>query len=267
MFQKQGIFIFLVVFICTPSFTANSQDFVKTVSGTRWHYVSEKGKVDKLISYDTVISFEYGWAPVMYKGKWGCIDHKNKWVLAAEYEDLMIINAELIRFRSTGLYGIIDRGGRIRLPPEFDRIDHFRHGYGTVNKNGTWFSLTPEGLSTDNIIFENPDVKAIIVGCGPDEPDCSYQQMARSIFPEIRYPARARENGIQGTVVLSALIDTAGNMTDRRVQREVYTLLDEEAMRVFALMDFQWIPAKVNGQPVVSRIFFPLKFYLDPRRR
>lgn len=83
-----------------------------------------------------------------------------------------------------------------------------------------------------------------------------------SIFQDIRYPALARENGIQGAVIMSAIIDTQGQMTRHTLHRGIYPACDEEAMRVFRRMDFQWIPARHEGRVVPQRIFFPIKFTL-----
>lgn len=57
------------------------------------------------------------------------------------------------------------------------------------------------------------------------------------------YPQQATENGIQGTVYVSFVVDSKGNVTDVKVLREIGGGCDEEALRVVKMMP-QWHPGK-----------------------
>ena len=81
------------------------------------------------------------------------------------------------------------------------------------------------------------------------------------IARNLRYPAEAIEEGIQGKVFLSFFIDEAGNLTNVQVQTGVHPALDREAARVVKLAQ-GWKPAYVNGQPVKYRQVVPVKFVL-----
>jgi protein TonB len=74
----------------------------------------------------------------------------------------------------------------------------------------------------------------------------------------IVYPQQATENGIQGTVYVSFVVDSKGNVTDVKVLRGIGGGCDEEALRVVKMMP-QWHPGKQNGKNV--RVLFNMPIY------
>ncbi|MBT1689110.1 energy transducer TonB [Dawidia soli] len=74
-----------------------------------------------------------------------------------------------------------------------------------------------------------------------------------------RYPAAARQAGIKGTVVVSAVITREGKMVDEKIVSGLGHGLDEEALRVARLIPDDWLPLKVNGVAVDARILIPMK--------
>jgi len=74
----------------------------------------------------------------------------------------------------------------------------------------------------------------------------------------IVYPQQATENGIQGTVYVSFVVDSKGNITDVKVLRGIGGGCDEEALRVVKMMP-HWSPGKQNGKPV--RVLFNMPIY------
>jgi TonB family protein len=81
------------------------------------------------------------------------------------------------------------------------------------------------------------------------------------LVSNIKYPEKARENGIQGTVYVSFVIDEVGTVTDVKVLRGIGNGCDEEAMRVVRLMP-RWNPGKQSGKPVKVQFNMPIKFTL-----
>lgn len=78
----------------------------------------------------------------------------------------------------------------------------------------------------------------------------------------VRYPARAKENGTTGKVIIAVTIDENGHLINYRVKKQVKDGLSEEALRVIRLIDNNWIPALLNNKPVVSEYCFPVNFNL-----
>lgn len=78
----------------------------------------------------------------------------------------------------------------------------------------------------------------------------------------VRYPADAEENGIQGRVVCSFVVERDGSITDVQVARSVDQSLDKEAVRLIRSMP-KWIPGSQNGSHVRVKYTVPVTFRLQ----
>ena len=78
----------------------------------------------------------------------------------------------------------------------------------------------------------------------------------------VKYPVVAQENGVQGRVVVSFVVERDGSITDVRVVRSVDPSLDREAARVVSSMP-RWTPGKQNGSAVRVKYNVPVSFRLQ----
>jgi protein TonB len=78
----------------------------------------------------------------------------------------------------------------------------------------------------------------------------------------VKYPVVAQENGVQGRVVVSFVVEKDGSITDVKVVRSVDPSLDKEAARVVKSMP-RWIPGKQNGSAVRVKYNVPVSFRLQ----
>ena len=78
----------------------------------------------------------------------------------------------------------------------------------------------------------------------------------------VKYPVVAKENGVQGRVVVSFVVERDGSITDVKVVRGVDPSLDKEASRVVRAMP-RWIPGKQNGSAVRVKYNVPVAFRLQ----
>ena len=78
----------------------------------------------------------------------------------------------------------------------------------------------------------------------------------------IKYPVVAEENGVQGRVVCTFVVERDGSITDVRVVKSVDPSLDKEAVRVVKSMP-NWIPGKQNGSAVRVKYTVPVTFRLQ----
>lgn len=74
----------------------------------------------------------------------------------------------------------------------------------------------------------------------------------------IIYPATATQNGIQGTVYVSFIVEKDGAVSNVKVIRGIGGGCDEESIRVVKLMP-KWIPGTQKGKPV--RVLFNMPMY------
>lgn len=78
----------------------------------------------------------------------------------------------------------------------------------------------------------------------------------------IKYPTIAEENGVQGRVIVTFVVERDGSITDVKVVKSVDPSLDKEASRVVAGMP-KWIPGKQNGSAVRVKYTVPVTFRLQ----
>ena len=78
----------------------------------------------------------------------------------------------------------------------------------------------------------------------------------------IKYPVVAEENGVQGRVVCTFVVEKDGSITDVSVVKSVDPSLDKEAVRVVKSMP-KWIPGKQNGSAVRVKYTVPVTFRLQ----
>lgn len=77
-----------------------------------------------------------------------------------------------------------------------------------------------------------------------------------------KYPVVAQENGVQGRVIVSFVVERDGSISDVRVARSVDPSLDREAQRVVKSMP-RWKPGKQNGSAVRVKYTVPVVFRLQ----
>ena len=77
-----------------------------------------------------------------------------------------------------------------------------------------------------------------------------------------KYPVVAQENGVQGRVIVSFVVERDGSISDVKVARSVVPSLDREAQRVVKSMP-KWKPGKQNGSAVRVKYTVPVVFRLQ----
>lgn len=92
------------------------------------------------------------------------------------------------------------------------------------------------------------------------------EALMKLIADNFRYPHDARDNGIQGKVILSFIIEKDGSVTEIKVVKGIGGSCDEEALRVAGLME-KWTPGHQNFKPVRVRMNMPMNFKLEGTKK
>ena len=87
------------------------------------------------------------------------------------------------------------------------------------------------------------------------------QALFNHLYENLKYPPEAKEQGIQGKVILRFVVTAEGKVADISVVRGVHPLLDEEAIRVLGGVA-EWIPGRQGGKPVDVYYSVPMTFSL-----
>jgi TonB family protein len=95
-------------------------------------------------------------------------------------------------------------------------------------------------------------------------PDFPGGQLAlrKFIAQQIKYPAVAREKGIQGKVFVNFVVGKDGSVRNARIARGVDPSLDREALRVISSLP-PWKPGKQKGKEVAVSYTVPISFVLE----
>ena len=119
--------------------------------------------------------------------------------------------------------------------------------------------------------FKGVEPKAKFPGCeengeSEEQKACAQKKLLEFIYGNIKYPAIARENGVEGMAVVSFVIEKDGKVTDAKVVRNPGAKTGEEALRVVELMNqegIRWNPGQQGGRNVRVQFNLPVKFKLE----
>ena len=110
------------------------------------------------------------------------------------------------------------------------------------------------GVGDEAAPLQMVEVKPSFMGGGANE-------FSEWVNQRLNYPEIAKENGVQGRVLLQFTIDIDGSVKDVKVFKGVDSSLDAEAVRVVS-MSPKWEPGKIDGKPVAVTYIYPVIFQL-----
>ena len=99
---------------------------------------------------------------------------------------------------------------------------------------------------------------------------CSNRKLFEYIFNNIKYPKEAKDADIEGTAVVSFVVDKEGWVKDIKVARPLHESIDAEVIRAVKQMnemDERWIPGRQKGKAVNVQFNLPVKFLLEAERK
>ncbi|MBB6612923.1 energy transducer TonB [Pontibacter sp. Tf4] len=144
-------------------------------------------------------------------------------------------------------------------------------------KNANFGTAKEEGIKPDNLNTTLPEdaLNGIDGGTGETAPadealiyadvmpqfEGGMDDLMKYLQRKMRYPGAAQSAGIEGTVVVTFIVDRTGKVSNVQVLKGLGFGTDEEAMRVVKGMP-DWTPGQQNGRPVAVRYTLPIKFSL-----
>lgn len=152
---------------------------------------------------------------------------------------------------------------------QMDKLDE-KVAVGSENKEGTKDRLA-EAVRSDIAVAApppppapKPEVSNKVFDVVEEMPHFPGGPAALQAFlsSNTKYPVVAQENGVQGRVIVSFVVERDGSITDVRVVRSVDPSLDREASRVVRSMP-RWSPGKQNGSAVRVKYTVPVVFRLQ----
>lgn len=261
------------IFFLLLAVTSQCQDLIiKEEGGLYGFFVKKKMVLD--FQYDSIDQQFNGDYAVRRDGKWGLVSPLGIESIPCKYDFLYAATSSLYMASHEGLMGVVDSKGSVVLDFLFDKIDHVEvDTQALVRYQGQW-CLYDHGTfdyNPDHFIFYTPEIMPMFPGCQQstttiaEVKQCADEKMYKYIFAKIKYPAKARENGIQGQVIVRFVVTREGVIENPVIVRRVGGGCDEEVLRMVNEMP-NWIPAMQDGINVAAKFTMPVKFILGNLR-
>lgn len=154
-------------------------------------------------------------------------------------------------------------------PPAVEELIDKKEDIGTEDKKGNdEVAPTVDENPSELEVVEQPKI----------EPEKTYElfdiqkppsfpggekELFKYLSENIKYPALARENNLQGRVTLTFVVNKDGRISDVTILKDpVGGGCGKEAVRVVNEMP-RWVPGEANGNPVKVRYTLPVMFRLE----
>ena len=92
---------------------------------------------------------------------------------------------------------------------------------------------------------------------------CSQDVLLKFIYQNVNYPDSARMQGIEGTVVISFIVNPDSTLSDAKIVRDIGGGCGASALYVVNALNplgLKWAPGKKEGVPVKVQMNIPIKF-------
>lgn len=88
------------------------------------------------------------------------------------------------------------------------------------------------------------------------------EALYKFITENLEYPSKAKEDGVEGRVVIRFIISKSGKVSDIEVVKSLSKECDAEAIRLVESMP-DWIPGMIEGEPVDVQYTLPVRFKIN----
>ena len=153
-------------------------------------------------------------------------------------------------------------------PPAVEELIEKKEDIGTENKKGNDDAAPTIEENPSELVVEAPapvvedkTYEMFDIQKPPSFPGCE-RELLKFLAENIKYPALARENNIQGNVALTFVVNKNGSVSDVTILRDIGGGCGKEAVRVVNSMP-RWNPGEANGNPVKVRFTLPVRFKLE----
>ena len=183
------------------------------------------------------------------------------------------------------LYGIIVLLSQT-CNPDYQERSPFKGGYNYTTKEGVMEIPADEGVIEipmeeipppppppppipapyDELVFKVVDDMPRFPGCEEirnrnERKTCAQEKMVRFLYSDMKYPEKARKEGVEGTAIVQFAVAKDGSIEDIKLLRDPGAGCGAEAIRVVKTMP-KWIPGKQRGRAVKVQYNLPMKFRL-----
>lgn len=155
-----------------------------------------------------------------------------------------------------GLFKEYDKKGNLMRQGEYADDEVVKEETLIASTEGGKDSKAPEVMPSANFAICNN------IADPSERQNCGTQQLLKFIAENIRYPAFARENEIEGKALTQFTVEKDGSISNIRVMRGLCQSIKTECERVVRAMP-KWNPGMQDGKPVRVWFTLPIAFRLE----
>jgi len=143
-------------------------------------------------------------------------------------------------------------------------VDPVLYKGSTEDGENFYFIISGDSISIDksgsNKVFKKVEQMPLFGGCS--DRACSDEKLIKYIQSNVKYPAEAREQNIQGRVFIRFVVRKDGTTSDHEIVRNIGAGCGKAALKVMKTMQ-NWQPAYQGGKPVSVYYTLPATFKLE----
>jgi len=95
------------------------------------------------------------------------------------------------------------------------------------------------------------------------QPKKGMQRFLKYLSEHVSYPKAARENNIEGTVIVRFVVNRDGSLSDFKIIKEIGGGCGETVTKALEKYSKRWTPGFDNGKPVRTYYLLPFTFSLQ----
>jgi len=155
----------------------------------------------------------------------------------------------------TGKLNVVDDNVNVDMPAQAEESVQVQQEDGGLGADSPAQALSPVTPSNDDnplnfrVVEQLPEFPGGMVG------------FMKWLTANLKYPAIAQQQKIQGKVIVSFIVNKDGSTSDVKVVKSVSPYLDREAVRVMRMMP-RWKPGENHGKPCRTMFSVPVVFSL-----
>lgn len=172
---------------------------------------------------------------------------KNDGTITSKQTDLKTGDMNSETYKDYEPYGIWEVESR--SPGIGKKIEKLDYNFPLVYSEDSCGKLYPPAQDVDDIGYKAPKLEG-------------YPDVYMFLAKNAKYPAPAKENGIQGKVFVRFIVTKEGKVENISVVRSAHIVLDKEAARLIRKLEFS-SPAMLQGKPIESCYILPVSFKLE----
>ena len=124
----------------------------------------------------------------------------------------------------------------------------------------------PEVDEIFKVVEEMPRFPGCDAGTAAEKKKCADQKLLQYLYKNLKYPAIARENGVEGRVYIQFVVEKDGSVQEANIVRDIGAGCGQAALKVVTDMNSlpqRWTPGKQRGKAVRVLYTLPVTFKLE----